>query len=75
MRQSQKKWGNIFVRFSGARVDLRVETSLGNNFMLGWFPSGSPLKFETVYPYYRLLALPVEIVEDLNLNTRIWTKE
>jgi hypothetical protein len=71
----QKKWGNIFVRFSGARVDLRVETSLGNNFMLGWFSSGSPLKFETVYPYYRLLALPVEIVEDLNLNTRIWTKE
>jgi hypothetical protein len=70
----QRKWGNMFVRFSGARVDLWGETSLRDR-MLGAPRPECLLNFETIYPYYRLLALPVEIVEDLNLNTRIWTKE
>jgi hypothetical protein len=31
--------------------------------------------FETVKPYFEDISLAVGIVEDLNLNTRIWTKQ
>jgi len=32
-------------------------------------------KFESVKPYFEDISLAVGIVEDLNLNTRIWTKQ
>lgn len=32
-------------------------------------------RFETVKPYFEDISLAVGIVEDLNLNTRIWTKQ
>lgn len=32
-------------------------------------------KFETVKPYFEEIRLATGIVEDLNLNTRIWTKQ
>ena len=32
-------------------------------------------KFETVRPYFEEISLATGIVEDLNLNTRIWTKQ
>lgn len=32
-------------------------------------------KIETVIPYFEDISLAVGIVEDLNLNTRIWTKQ
>jgi hypothetical protein len=35
----------------------------------------SILDFETICEYFNDLRLAVEIVEDLNLNTRIWSKE
>ena len=35
----------------------------------------SILDFETVCEYFEDLRVAVEIVEDLNLNTRIWSKE
>jgi hypothetical protein len=31
--------------------------------------------FEPILDYYRDLAFAVGIVDDLNLNTRIWTRE
>lgn len=33
------------------------------------------LDFAPIHQYYRDLALAISIVEELNLNTRIWTKE
>jgi hypothetical protein len=35
----------------------------------------SLIDFENVREYYDDLALAVDIVDDLNLNTRIWSKE
>lgn len=36
---------------------------------------GSLLDFQSLQKYFEDLALAIGIVEDLNLNTRIWTKE
>ena len=33
------------------------------------------LDFKPIHEYYEDLTLAVSIVDDLNLNTRIWTKE
>lgn len=35
----------------------------------------SLVDFESVHDYHRVLSLIIGIIEDLNLNTRIWTKD
>lgn len=62
----------IHLSFAGSSVFVAMSESR-NLFEPKIF--SSILDFETVCGYFEDLRLAVEIVEDLNLNTRIWSKD
>jgi len=68
----QEKVGNqIFLAFKGNRVYIAVSYGR-NNFEPRLFSSG--VAYQDVETIHTLLTNTLAIVEDLNLNTRIWTK-
>lgn len=69
----RKKQNNpLYISFVSSFLFLGI--SYGKNLLEpAWFKSLT--RFETVQPYFEDISLAVSIVEDLNLNTRIWTKE
>lgn len=68
----KKKSGNIGLSFLHSRVYLAISVSK-NLFEPPFFQS--MLRYELVEDYFNYLILSVNIVEDLDLNTRIWSKE
>ena len=68
----QKTGIKIYLSFTGSKVYVAVPINR-NMFEPKYFSSTS--NFEPILDYYRDLTFAVGIVEDLNLNTRIWTKE
>ncbi|HSV27709.1 MAG TPA: DUF3137 domain-containing protein [Sedimentisphaerales bacterium] len=71
--QFRNKTGkNISMSFVGSRVFVAIP-HVRNLFEPKMFQS--LLDFDTVSEYFQDINLAVGIVEDLNLNTRIWSKE
>jgi hypothetical protein len=69
----KRKTGNkIYLSFTGSRVYVAVPMTK-NMFEPKYFSNMD--KFDPIFDYYCDLAFAVGIVDDLNLNTRIWTKE
>ncbi len=68
----KKKSGKISMSFLHSKVYLAISVSK-NLFEPPFFKS--MLDFELVREYFNYLILSVNIVEDLDLNTRIWSKE
>jgi hypothetical protein len=68
----KKKSGKIHLSFLHSKVYLAISVSK-NLFEPPFFQS--MLRYELVEDYFNYLILSVNIVEDLDLNTRIWTKE
>ena len=62
----------IYLSFTGSKVYVAVPMKK-NMFEPKYFSSVNSL--EPILDYYRDLTFAVGIVDDLNLNTRIWTKE
>ena len=62
----------IYLSFTGSKVYVAIPMTR-NMFEPKYF--SSLLDFEPILEYYRDLSLAVGIVDALNLNTRIWTKE
>ncbi len=67
-----KTGGSIYFAFVDSQVHVAISTSK-NHFEPSLF--GSLLNPASIREYYQDLALITGIIEDLNLNTRIWTKE
>ena len=68
----KKKTGTkIYLSFVGSKVYVAIPKK--NMFEPKYFSSVS--NFSPILAYYQDLAFAVGIVDDLNLNTRIWTKE
>jgi len=69
----KKKTGqDIYLSFVGSKVFVAI------SFIRGLFEPkvfGTLLDFEPIREYFEDLQLAVGIVDDLNLNTRIWTKQ
>ena len=69
----KKKTGTkIYLSFIGAKVTVAL--SMTKNLFEPKYMS-SITDFQSILDYARDLSLAVGIVDDLNLNTRIWTKE
>jgi len=68
----QKTGTKIYLSFTGSKVYVAVPINR-NMFEPKYFSSVSD--FSPILDYYRDLIFAVGIVDDLNLNTRIWTKE
>ena len=68
----QKTGTKIYLSFTGSKVYVAVPMTK-NMFEPKYFSSISD--FSPILDYYRDLEFSVGIVDDLNLNTRIWTKE
>ncbi|MFT5861294.1 MAG: hypothetical protein ACI865_003418 [Flavobacteriaceae bacterium] len=68
----KKKSGKIHLSFMHNSVYIAISVSK-NLFEPPFFKS--MLRAEIVEEYFEYLLMSVEIVEDLNLNTRIWSKE
>ena len=69
----KKKTGtDVYLSFTGSNVYVALPIS--KNLFEPKYMS-SITDFEPILNYARDLALPVGIVDDLNLNTRIWSKE
>jgi len=62
------------VRLSFIASEVFIAVPLSENLFEAPFFS-SMVKFETIEGFNKYLVLFIGIVEDLNLNTRIWTKE
>ncbi|MEN8127648.1 MAG: DUF3137 domain-containing protein [Planctomycetota bacterium] len=62
----------IYLSFTGSKVYVAVPMTR-NMFEPKYFSSVND--FTPILDYYRDLVFAVGIVDDLNLNTRIWTKE
>jgi hypothetical protein len=62
----------VYLSFTGSRLHIAMTT--GKNMFEPKILS-TILEFKTVQQYWDDLRLALDIVEDLNLNTRIWTKE
>ncbi|MDH4201964.1 MAG: DUF3137 domain-containing protein [Phycisphaerae bacterium] len=62
----------IYLSFTGSRVYVAVPMTK-NMFEPKYFSSVND--FEPIFDYYRDLTFATGIVDDLNLNTRIWTKQ
>ncbi len=71
-RARQKLARDIFVSFTGSKVFIAMACNK-NLFEPRLF--GSNRGFGTVLDYFEYLQLATGIVEELNLNTRIWSKE
>jgi hypothetical protein len=67
-----KSGTKIYLSFTGSKVYVAVPITR-NMFEPKYFSSTSD--FAPILDYYRDLAFAIGIVDDLNLNTRIWTKE
>jgi hypothetical protein len=67
-----KTGSKIYLSFTGSKVYVAVPMTK-NMFEPKYFASVSD--FAPILDYYRDLCLAVSIVDDLNLNTRIWTKQ
>jgi len=69
----RKKYGNpLYISFVSSFLFLAIGYTK-DLFEPSYFKSLT--RFETVKPYFEDISLAVCIVEDLNLNTRIWTKQ
>ncbi|MHC5118263.1 MAG: DUF3137 domain-containing protein [Planctomycetota bacterium] len=68
----QKTGTKIYLSFTGSKVYVAVPMKK-NMFEPKYFSSLSD--FSPILDYYNDLAFAAGIVDDLNLNTRIWTKE
>jgi hypothetical protein len=68
----KKKSGKIHLSFLHSKVYIAISVKQ-NLFEPPFFKS--MLRFDIVEDYFKYLVMSVEIVEDLNLNTRIWSKE
>lgn len=68
----KQKTGKVNLSFLHSNVYIAIGVSK-NLFEPPFF--SSMLNFELVKEYFNYLVLCVEIVEDLDLNTRIWSKE
>lgn len=66
----RKQGGDVFLAFVGSRVVVAVSTK-ENLFEPRLFGATD---FQTLLTYAAQLSLATDIVEDLNLNTRIWSK-
>ncbi len=67
-----KAGGQVYFAFVNSQVHVAISTSK-NHFEPSLFRS--LLRMDVIREYYRDLAEIIGIIEDLNLNTRIWTKE
>ena len=68
----QKTGTKIYLSFVGSKVFVAVPINR-DMFEPKYFSSVSD--FSPILDYYRDLTFAIGIVDDLNLNTRIWTKE
>jgi hypothetical protein len=68
----RKTGTKIYLSFTGSKVYVAVPMTK-NMFEPKYFSSVSD--FSPILDYYNDLAFAAGIVDDLNLNTRIWTKE
>ncbi|MHC4927915.1 MAG: DUF3137 domain-containing protein, partial [Planctomycetota bacterium] len=68
----RKTGTKIYLSFTGSKVTVALP--IGKNLFEPKMMS-CVTDFEPILDYARDLALAVSIVEDLNLNTRIWSKE
>lgn len=69
----RKKSGDIiYICFIGSKVYVALSFK-GDNFEPRIF--SSLVDFSEIQTFYEIIYLTLGIVEDLNLNTRIWTKE
>ncbi len=68
----KKKAGTISLSFVNSQVNIAIKVR-GNLFEPPIWSSMK--KFSLVEKYFTYLVLAINIVEDLDLNTRIWTKE
>lgn len=67
----QKTNTELYLSFTGSKVYVAIPVTK-NMFEPAYFSCVAD--FECIAEYYRDLIVAVGIVEDLNLNTRIWTK-
>jgi len=67
----RKVGGRVYFSFIGSQVHVAIPSSK-NHFEPRLF--GTLLHVEAIEEYYQDLALITGIIEDMNLNTRIWTK-
>jgi len=63
---------NIYLSFTDSKVHVAIPM---NRDMFEPQYTSSIIDFEPILEYYQDLSLAIGIVDDLNLNTRIWTKE
>jgi hypothetical protein len=68
----RKAGADIYLSFLGSKVFVAI--SMQNNLFEPKMFS-SAMGFDTIVEYYNQLSLPIGIIDDLNLNTRIWSKE
>jgi hypothetical protein len=62
----------VYLSFTNSKLFVAVPVNR-NLFEAPFF--SSMIDFELIAEYYRYIELMVGIVEELDLNTRIWTKE
>jgi hypothetical protein len=67
----QKTGTQIHLSFTGSKIFVAVSLAK-NMFEPAYFSSSAD--FKCIQDYYQDLTLAIGIVDDLNLNTRIWTK-
>jgi hypothetical protein len=73
MREFKRKTGsNVYFSFTGGEVNIGI-SSARNRFEPKLF--STVLDIELAREFVNDLQLALDVVEDLNLNTRIWTKE
>lgn len=63
---------NIYLSFVGSKVYVAVPTNQDMFEPKCFFKVDT---FDPVFDYFRDISFAVDIVDDLNLNTRIWSKE
>lgn len=72
MMKLKEKSNRVQFSFKNSQVNIALPVSK-NLFEAPLFKS--MLKFDQVQEYYEYLLLAIGVVEDLDLNTRIWTKQ
>lgn len=71
LKFKQEAGANILLSFVNSCMYLAIPISM-DLFEAKIFTSG--MSFEYLASYYRYMSLAISIIEELNLNTRIWTK-